>query len=165
MPLTRSIADAIASVDPRLSLTFRPLSGQISASLSRERIVAVLGATFGGLALLLAAIGLYGATAYAVERRRTEIGIRMALGADRGAIERLVLGRVSAIVVAGIVAGVVLSAWAASFVSKLLYGLQPRDPATLAGAAITLAVVGAAAGWLPAWRASRIDPAEVLRQS
>jgi len=165
MPLTRSIADAVASVDPRVSLTFRPLSAQISASLSRERIVAVLGATFGNLALLLAAIGLYGVTAYAVAQRRTEIGIRMALGADRGAIERLVLARVSAIVAAGIVAGVVLSAWAATFVSKLLYGLQPRDPATLAGAAVTLAVVSGAAGWLPAWRASRIDPAEVLRTS
>ncbi len=163
--LTRGLTDAIASVDPQLSLTFRPLAGQIHASLARERIVALLASVFGGLALLLAAIGLYGVTAYAVARRRTEIGVRMALGADAAAIERLVLTRVSAIVAVGIVGGVVLSAWASKFVASLLYDVAPRDPATLAGAALTLAIISACAGWLPAWRASRIDPAEILRRT
>ena len=164
MPLTRGIADAVTSIDPRLSLTFRPLSGQIAASLSRERIVAVLAAAFGGLALLMSAIGLYGVTAQSVARRRTEIGIRMALGADAAAIERLVLVRVALTVAAGIAAGVVLSAWTSTFVASLLYGLEPRDPLTFAGAATTLIAVGGAAAWLPAWRASRTDPAEILRQ-
>src|SRR6185503_1871169 len=128
--LTRGVADAITSVDSQLSLRFRLLAGQIHASLARERIVALLAGVFGGLALLLAAIGLYGVTAYAVARRRTEIGIRMALGADAAAIERLVLTRVSAIVALGIVGGVVLSAWVSRFVASLLYGVEPRDPGT-----------------------------------
>ena len=165
MTLTRSIADAVASVDPRLSITFRPLAGQIDAALAQERLIALLASIFGGLALVLGAIGLFGVTAYAVAMRRTEIGIRMALGADAGAIERLVLARVSALVGAGIVAGVVASLWATKFVASLLYGLEARDPTTLAGAALTLAIVSACAAWLPAWRASRIDPAEILRRS
>jgi len=163
--LPRSIADAIGGVNQDLALTFRPLSDQVSASLTQERIVAMLSGFFGGLALLLAGLGLYGVTSYAVSRRRGEIGIRMALGAAPESVIRLVLGRVSALVGIGIVAGAGLSLWAAQFVSTLLYGLEPRDPATLVGSAGVLAAVGAIAGWLPARRASRIDPAEVLRDS
>jgi predicted permease len=163
--LTRSIADAIGGVNKDLALTFRPLSDQVSASLAQERIVAMLSGFFGGLALLLAALGLYGVTSYAVSRRRGEIGIRMALGAAPGSVIRLVLGRVSMLVGIGIVVGAGLSLWASKFVSTLLYGLEPRDPATLVASAGVLAVVGAIAGWLPARRASRIDPAEVLRDS
>jgi putative ABC transport system permease protein len=163
--LTRTIADAIARVNPDLALTFRPLADQVNASLTQERLVAMLAGFFGGLALLLAGLGLYGVTAYAVSRRRTEIGIRMALGAAPSGVIRLVLARVSLLVAAGIVAGCGLSLWAAKFVSTLLYGLPPRDPVTMVGAAVALAAVGALAGWLPAYRASRIDPAEVLRDS
>jgi predicted permease len=163
--LTRGIADAIGGVNKDLALTFRPLSDQVSASLTQERIVAMLSGFFGGLALLLAGLGLYGVTSYAVSRRRGEIGIRMALGAAPESVIRLVLGRVSALVGIGIVVGAGLSLWAAQFVSTLLYGLEPRDPATLAASAGVLAAVGAIAGWLPARRASRIDPAEVLRDS
>ena len=123
----------------------------------------MLSAFFGGLALLLAALGLYGVTSYAVSRRRTELGIRMALGAAPAGIVQLVMSRVLVLVGAGIVAGTVASVWASRFVATLLFGLEPRDPATLIGAALTLATVAAlAAGW-PAWRASRIDPAMVLR--
>ena len=164
-PLTRSIAAAIGGVNKDLALTFRPLSDQVSASLTQERIVAMLSGFFGGLALLLAGLGLYGVTSYAVSRRRGEIGIRMALGAAPESVIRLVLGRVSVLVGIGIVVGAGLSLWGAQFVSTLLYGLEPRDPATLAGSAGVLAAVGAIAGWLPARRASRIDPAEVLRDS
>ena len=94
--LTRSIADAISGVNKDLALTFRPLSDQIGASLAQERIVAMLSGFFGGLALLLAGLGLYGVTSYAVSRRRTEIGIRMALGAAPAGVVRLVLSRVDA---------------------------------------------------------------------
>ncbi|HEY2906684.1 MAG TPA: ABC transporter permease [Vicinamibacterales bacterium] len=163
--LTRTIADAIARVNPDLALTFRPLAVQVNASLTQERLVAMLAGFFGGLALLLAGLGLYGVTSYAVSRRRTEIGIRMALGAAPAGVVRLVLARVTLLVGAGIVAGSALSVWAARFVSTLLYGLQPRDPVTIVSAAVALAAVGALAGWLPAYRASRIDPAEVLRDS
>ena len=163
--LTRSIADAIARVNPDLALTFRPLSDQVNASLTQERIVAMLSGFFGGLALLLAGLGLYGVTSYAVTRRRAEIGIRMALGAAPASVVRLVLSRVSLLVGVGVVSGAGLSLWAAQFVSTLLYGLEPRDPAALLGSVGVLAAVGAVAGWLPAYRASRIDPAEVLRDS
>ena len=161
--LARSVAAAIAGVNPDLSLAFRLLSEQVSASLAQERLVAVLSTFFGALALLLAALGLYGVTAYEVARRRAEIGIRLALGAPPATVVRLVLARVARLVGIGVVVGAVASAWASKFVAALLYGLQPRDPLTFVGAAVTLAAVGAVAGWLPAHRASRIDPAEVLR--
>jgi putative ABC transport system permease protein len=125
----------------------------------------MLAGFFGALALLLAGLGLYGVTSYAVSRRRSEIGIRMALGAAPEAVIRLVLSRVSMLVGLGILIGAGMSSWASQFVATLLYGLEPRDPATLVGSAAVLAAVGAIAGWLPARRASRIDPAVVLRDS
>src|SRR5262249_55031623 len=140
--LARSIADAVGGVDRDLALTFRPLSAQVSASIARERIVAMLSGFFGGLALLLAGLGLYGVTAYALARRRTEIGIRMALGADPAGVVRLVLSRVSLLVGLGVLAGSAVSAWASRFVSPLLYGLEPRDPATMLMAAVVLTAVG-----------------------
>ena len=103
--------------------------------------MARLSMFFGGLALLLAALGLYGVTSYAVNRRRTEIGIRMALGANPSGVVFLVLR-----------------------VTTLLYGLQPRDPMTFIGAAAVLMAIGLLAGWIPARRAARIDPTVVLRQ-
>jgi putative ABC transport system permease protein len=163
--LSRSIADAIGGVNRDLTLTFRPLAEQINASLTQERLVAMLSGFFGALALLLAGLGLYGVTSYAVSRQRTEIGIRMALGAAPGSVVRLVLSRVAMLVAVGVMAGAGVSLWASQFVSTLLYGIEPRDPATLAGSAAVLAAVGALAGWLPAYRASRIDPAQVLRDS
>ena len=110
-------------------------------------------------------MGLYGVTAYAVNRRRTEIGIRMAIGAAPADVVRLVLARVVILLAIGVAAGAVVSVWASRFVAALLYGLQPRDPGTLVGAAVVLGAVGLLAGWLPAHRASRIDPAEVLREA
>jgi putative ABC transport system permease protein len=162
--LTKGLAAALTPVNGDLAITFRPLADQVNAALTQERLVALLSGFFGGLALLLAALGLYGVTTYAVSRRRTEIGIRMALGAGPGGVIRLVLRRVAMLVGAGIVLGSVVSLWAANLVSTLLYGLQPRDPLTLAAAAAVLAAIGAFAGWLPARRASRIDPARVLRE-
>lgn len=104
-------------------------------------------------------------TAYAVSRRRAEIGIRLALGAPGRGVVGPVLSRVALLVGLGIVAGTAVSMWLSKFVAALLYGLQPRDPITLAGAALTLAAIGAVAGWLPARRALRIDPLEVLRNN
>jgi putative ABC transport system permease protein len=163
MLLTRPLAASLSQVNGDLAITFRPLRDQVSSALLQERIVAGLAAFFGGLALLLAGLGLYGVTSYAVSRRRTEIGIRMALGAQPGGVVMMVLRRVAILVGVGTVAGVAAALWASKFVATLLYGLQPRDPATLAGAVLVLASIGAAAGWLPARRASRIDPARVLR--
>jgi putative ABC transport system permease protein len=161
--LTRPLAAALSGVNRDLAITFRPLADQVNAALTQERIVAMLSGFFGALALLLAALGLYGVTSYAVSRRRTEIGIRMALGAAPGGVIRLVLRRVAILVSLGVLVGSAASLWAARFVETLLYGLQPRDPLTFVAAAVVLAAIGAVAGWLPARRAARIDPARVLR--
>jgi ABC-type antimicrobial peptide transport system permease subunit len=161
--LTKSVAAAISAVNPELALTFRPLASQIEASLTQDRVLAMLSGFFGALALLLAGLGLYGVTSYAVSRRRREIGVRIALGAAPGRVQRLVLSWVSGLVVLGIIIGGVASLWASRLVATLLYGLEPRDPLTLVGAAVVLATVGALAAWLPAQRAARMDPAVILR--
>lgn len=165
MALTRSIATALTAIDRDLAFNFRPLADQVGASLVQERVVAILAGFFGTLGLLLAGLGLYGVTAYSVLRRRAEIGIRIALGADPAGVVRLVLSRVTALVVLGVIIGAGISLWVSRYVASLLYGLEPGDPITLVGSAAVLAAVGALAGWMPAWRASRIDPAEVLRES
>jgi predicted permease len=161
--LTRSVGAALTAVDRDLTLTFQPLAQQVDESLAVDRVMALLSEFFGGLALLLAALGLYGVTTHAVTQRRAEIGIRMAIGAAPASIMRLVLSRVSILVGAGVAVGAAASLWVSQIVSPLLYGVHPSDPVTLAGAAAILAAVGGVAGWLPAWRASRIDPAEALR--
>jgi predicted permease len=163
--LTRSLADALSRVDPDITLSFRPYAETVRSATAQERVIAMLSAFFGGLALLLAGLGLYGVMSYAVSRRRTEIGIRMALGAAPARAVRLVLMRVATLVTLGVGAGIVLALWAAKYLtaSSLIYGLTPRDPATLVTAALVLAAIGAIAGYVPARRASRIDPARVLR--
>ncbi len=162
--LVRSVTEALSAVDPDVSLSFQPLRDQVDARLVRERVLALLGGFFGALALLLAGVGLYGVTSYAVTLRRGEIGVRMALGADVARVLRLVLGRAARLVACGVVIGAGLSLWLAKFVSTLLFGLEARDLATLAAAVVLMAVVGTLAAFLPAWRAARIDPVEVLRE-
>jgi predicted permease len=162
--LVQSLADALGGVDRNLSMTFRPMADQVNASLVRERILAMLGGFFGALSLLLAGIGLYGVTSYSVSQRRTEIGVRMALGADAGGVVRLLLRQVAVVVLAGVAAGTLLSLWASRYAESLLYGLGPSDVPTLTGAAVVLAAIAGLAAWVPARRAARIDPAEVLRE-
>lgn len=161
--LSRPLASALEAVDGGIALTFRPLVDQLDSSIRQERLVALLAGFFGALALTLSGLGLYGVTAYAVGRRRSEIGIRLALGASRPGIVQLVLRRVGWLVGTGVVAGAALSLWLAKYVSTLLYGVKSRDPWTLVGAAAVLATVGLLAGWLPARRASRLDPTVALR--
>jgi len=161
--LVRGIADTVSQVDRNLAMTFTPLTQQVHASLVQERVIAMLSGFFGVLALLLAGLGLYGVTWYGVSRRRTEIGIRMAVGARPANVVRLVLRRVLVVVALGMLLGVGLSIWTSKYVATLLYGLEPRDPVTIASSAVVLAIVGALAGWMPAYRASRIDPSDALR--
>jgi putative ABC transport system permease protein len=163
--LRTTVAAAIATVDPRLALSIRPLRDQLDATLTRERLMAQLAGFFGALALLLAGLGLYGVTAFSIARRRTEIGIRLALGATPRRVIRMVLARVSVLVAAGVVAGTLVSLWASRFVEGLIYNLPPRDPATLAGALLVLSAIAALAGWLPARRAACANPVAALRDS
>jgi predicted permease len=162
---SRDVAAAIGRVNPALALTFRPLSDYVDAARNQERLVALLAGSFGAIGLLLAGLGLYGITAYAVAVRRSEIGIRMALGAVAGRMMQLVLVRVAMLVATGALAGVALSLWLSRYVASLLYGVQPHDTATLLGAFIVLASVGLVAGAIPARKAVRTNPATVLRES
>jgi ABC-type antimicrobial peptide transport system permease subunit len=163
--LAHGVADAIARVDPGIAVTFTLLKEQVDAALVQERIVALLSGSFGALALLLSAVGSYGVTAYAVGRRRTEIGIRMAIGAGPARVIGLVLTRMLILLTVGVASGAAASVWAATLIATLLYGVTPRDTPTLMTAALTLVLVAGATAVVPAWRAARIDPAAVLRES
>lgn len=160
----RDIAAALLRVDPAVEFTFRTFDQLVDATVTQERLVAMLSGFFGAFALLLASIGLYGIVAQAVRARRAEIGLRMALGAQPAGIMRLVFHRIGVLIAAGLAIGLGISLWAARFVAPLLFHVEARDPATFITAAATLVAVGALAVWVPARRAARLDPATVLRE-
>jgi putative ABC transport system permease protein len=124
----------------------------------------MLAGFFGGLAGLLAVIGLYGILSYMVARRRSEIGIRMALGADRRIVTRLVVREALKLLVVGLAIGAALAAAAARSARSLLFGLEPGDPATMVGAIVGLTVVAVLAAYWPARRAARLNPVMALRE-
>jgi putative ABC transport system permease protein len=159
----RGLSAAITAADPRLAFSFRDYGDQVRATMIQERLVALLSGFFGGLAMLLAALGLYGVTSYGVNRRRPELAVRVALGASTGGVVRLVLGRVAVLLLVGAAIGAAVSVWTARFVGALLFRVDARDPWMLAAAGLILLAVGLFAGWLPARGASRVDPAAVLR--
>jgi ABC-type antimicrobial peptide transport system permease subunit len=160
----REVAAALARTEPGLAFVFRTFDQFIDATVTQERLVAMLSSFFGALALLLAGIGLYGIVAQAVRTSQGEIGLRLALGAEPAGIVRLVFRRVGVLIVIGLVIGVAGSLWAAQFVGPLLFQVEARDPATFAGAAGVLTAAGVLAAWLPARRAARLDPATILRE-
>ena len=159
-----AVRAAIGEVNRGISLEFRNFETQVNESLLQPRMVALLSAFFGGLALLLAMIGLYGVTAYGVARRQAEIGIRMALGAQPGSVVWLVLREVAAMLAIGTVLGLGASLAAGRLVASLLYGLKPYDAAPLAIAAVVLGIATGIAAYLPAHRAARLDPMAALRE-
>ncbi len=155
---------AVAEVEPNLPvLEVRTMSEQLSLSLARERAVARLTGFFGGLALLLAAIGLYGVVSFGVERRTGEIGLRMALGAARGEVLGLVMREALLLVAVGVAAGLVAAWMLAQLAAGDLFGVGAHDPATLLGATAALVLVALVAGFLPARRAAGVEPTEALR--
>jgi putative ABC transport system permease protein len=159
-----AVSAAIGEVNRGISLEFRNFETQVNESLLQPRMVALLSAFFGGLALLLAMIGLYGVTAYGVARRQAEIGIRMALGAQPGSVIWLVLREVAVMLAIGTIIGLVASMAAGRLVASLLYDVKPDDAVPLAVAAVVLGIATGIAAYLPAHRAARLDPMAALRE-
>jgi predicted permease len=158
--LPRVVKDA----DPALRLqSARPYSSVIDESIGTERTMATLGGVFGGLAMLVAALGMFGLLAFQVARRTNEFGVRMALGADRGSLVRLVLRDVGVMVAVGVVVGSAAAAMTTGLAQALLFDLTPTEPAVFAAAAAALALTALLAAWLPARRAANIDPLVALR--
>jgi putative ABC transport system permease protein len=162
--LAPAVKEAMAQVNPQIALEFRTLEAQVAESLARERLMATLSGFFGGLALLLATVGLYGVISHNMARRRNEIGIRMALGADRSRVLLMALGDVAMVVGLGLAAGLGASLAVTKYVASFLYGVTATDTRTLVSAAVLFAAVAAIAGYLPARRASRVDPMVALRE-
>ena len=162
--LTASIRSALSDVAPNLAFGFQPLERQLSESVLPARLVALLASLFGALALVTAMVGLYGVTSYSVARRRGEIGIRMALGAQRGSVVWLVLRGVLMLLAPGALIGLAGALAAGRFIESLLYGVRPGDPAHLGIAVAMLVAATALAAYLPARRAARLDPVAALRE-
>jgi len=162
-PVMKAAKGAMAEVDSSMSLEFRSFSGQLEDSILRERLVAALSGAFGLLAELLATLGLYGIISYMVGRRQNEIGVRVALGADRASVIRLVLREAMLLLAVGLVVGTAIVLLAGRAAASMLFGLKPYDPASLLTAAALLAGISLAASYLPARRAAALDPMIALR--
>jgi predicted permease len=159
-----AVRQAILSVEPKLALVdITTLSDQLGQSVADERSTAILLGCFGGLALALASMGLFGTMSHAVGRRTKELGIRIALGAERGAVLRMVLRETLIVVVVGVSIGIPVALAGTRLVSNLLFGVQPADPLTLAVVVACLGAVTMLAGYLPARRAANVDPIIALR--
>jgi putative ABC transport system permease protein len=163
--LLRGTTAAPNAVDRNVDLRVRQLADEVRASVAQERRIALLSGFFGVLALILAALGLYGITAHSVARRRTEFGVRLALGASSRSVVYLVLRRFALLVAVGLILGIGGSLGLSRFVGALLFGVDPRDAVTFVASAAVVVVIAVFAASVPAIRSSRIDPGRVLRES
>ena len=162
--LVPSIRAAVASIDPEQPVyAIQTMEEALALSSFQQRISAMLLGIFATLALVLAAVGIYGVMSYSVSARTQEIGVRMAIGAERIDVLRLVLMQVARLAAIGLVSGVALLLLAGKTLTELLYGVKPADPLTILGVTLTLGAVALLAAWAPAWRASRVDPIVALR--
>jgi predicted permease len=165
MAMSETVRAAMSEVDSTLPIQrFTSQTEQISQRFAQERLFATAYTAFGVLALVLACIGLFGLMSYNVARRTNEIGIRMALGAQRSTVVGMVMGESLLLVGIGVAIGLGGALWAGQFVKTVLYGLSANDAATIAGAVLLIAVVSVVAGYLPARRASKVDPMVALHQ-
>src|SRR5688572_25414242 len=162
--LARTIDRVVGEVDPRIPVVrLRGMEEVFTESIQRPRLLAQLLAVFAGLALLLAAIGTYGVLSWMVAERRSDIGIRMALGADRLSVVTQIMKQGFVLTIIGIIAGLAGAFALNRLIASLLFGVQPTDPTTLATVTATITAMATVACWLPAWRASLIDPLVALR--
>jgi predicted permease len=161
--LIAGMRSALREVDPETPASFRTLAELFSLSLDSRRFSLVLFGVFASVALALAITGIYGVTSFTVARRTQEIGVRMALGAERRHVLALVLGHALRLAAIGIAAGLAGAVFASKFLASLLYGVSPTDPTTLAGVSALLLGVAIVACLLPARRATRVDPLVALR--
>jgi ABC-type antimicrobial peptide transport system permease subunit len=162
--ISSQVQQAVSSMDPSLPIIkLQTMDDVFSESTARPRFLAQLLGGFALLALLLAAIGTYGILSYLVTERRREIGIRMALGANRGSVLGMVMGQGMLLAVAGVVIGVIGALAVNQVISTLLFGIEPTDPVTIAGVVGAIAAVALLACYLPARRATLVDPMLVLR--
>jgi putative ABC transport system permease protein len=158
-----AITAALARIDRRMQVQYVVMPTLIRDALVQDRLLASLSGGFGVVAALLTMVGLYGLIAYAVTRRTAEIGIRMALGATRGDVARLLVGETGVLLAIGAVCGVALAVAGGRFAAALLFRVTPHDPVSLAGAVALLALIAVCASYVPARRATRIDPVIALR--
>jgi predicted permease len=162
--LTGPVRQALRTLDPALPVAdVRTMEDVVAATLSAPRFTGLLLGVFAALALVLSAIGIYGVLSYVVSRRTREIGIRVAIGASRGEVLKLVLRSGVGLAVVGILTGLVAAALFSTLMSTLLHDVQPGDPATFAAVAVALTAVATAASLVPAWRATRVDPIRALK--
>jgi putative ABC transport system permease protein len=159
-----SIARVIAEVDPELAIArFEPMERVVANSVGPQRLVTIVLGLFAALALLLASVGVYGVISYLAALRMHEIGIRVALGAQRADVRRLVFGQGLSLALLGVGAGIVGALGLTRFLSSWLYGVQPTDAVALASASVILIAVTLLACYLPARRATKVDPIVALR--
>ena len=164
MAIAGAVQRAVADIDPNVPVAeMRTQEEQIRASLGTERMFAQVVGSFGVIAALLAAIGLYGVMAYTVARRTNEIGIRLALGAGRGNVQWIVIRESLWMVVAGLIVGIPAALALTQVLREALYGIKPNDPLSFIAAGVLMLAVAAVAAWIPARRAARVDPMRALR--
>ena len=161
--LVSGVQAATAGVNKQVSLDFHTLAERVDDSLVAERLLALLSAFFGALALLLAMIGLYGTLSYLVSRRHAEFGLRMALGAPPDSILRLVMRDLAVILVGGMTVGICISLATVRLLQSMLFEIDARDTTTLLAAVGVLSAVAMVAGYVPARRATKVDPMVALR--
>lgn len=160
----RTVLDAVSAIDPRLPLySVNTLDAQLSDSLVEEQLVGSLSGLFAILAMLLTFVGLYGLMAYTVNRRASEIGVRMALGAERRQTARMVLRETLVLTIFGLVVGLPAADFASRLIASQLFGLKPWDPVTFLCACLVMAAVTMTASYVPARRAASLDPMRALR--
>jgi ABC-type antimicrobial peptide transport system permease subunit len=158
------VKDAVHEAMPAIGIeSATPVASMLDGMMQQERMLALLSGAFGLLALLLASAGLYGVIAYSVERRTRELGIRLALGAERAQVTTMLLAEIGTLLAIGVLFGLAGTLALARGFQSLLFGITPHDPLTLAAAVVLLSAVGLVAAYFPARRAGRLDPMEALR--